>query len=391
MRVLMLNNEFPPLGGGTGTVNQALLERLAEIPALEIDLVTSAAGEGLESYQFADNVHIYRLPVGRQDIHHASNLELVIYSAKALWYSLRLHLVRPYDLCLAWSAVPAGGTALALRRLTGLHYLVRVCGPDIPGFEERYGALYPLLTPLIKAIWHAADSVVAKCEGEASLIHAVDPGVLVRLIPNGVDLSAFRKSNQNEDRSPLRMLCVARLIERKGQHHLLEAVKRLADQHVDVSLDLIGTGDALAQYQELAQHLGIANQVNFHGYIPRGKIASHYSTADIFVLPSFNEGMSVATLEAMASGLALVVSRTGGTTDLVVENVNGLTFEWGDIPALSGHLTRLANDRGLVRRMGAASRLRAGMFSWESAAERYLNLFGEIIPQQVSPSLERTI
>ncbi len=386
----MLNNEFPPLGGGTGTVNQVLLERMAEMQDLEIDLVTSAAGRELESYQFADRIHIYRLPVRRHDIHHASNAELVIYSARALWHSLRMHITRPYDQCMAWSAVPAGGTALALRRLTGLRYLVRVCGPDIPGFEERYGALYPLLTPLIKAVWHAADIVVAKCEGEAGMIHAVDPGVPVMLIPNGVDLTSFRKSSQKDDSIPLRLLCVARLIERKGQHHLLEAVKRLADQGVNVTLDLIGTGDAHARYCELAHHLGIAGRVNFRGYIPREEIANHYSAADVFVLPSFNEGMSVATLEAMASGLALVVSRTGGTADLVVDNVNGLTFDWGDIPALTGHITRLAGDRDLVRRMGAAARLRAGMFSWESAADRYLHLFEEITPRKVSAPLERT-
>ncbi len=229
---------------------------MAEIPDLEIDLVTSAPGKEFESSQYADRIRIYRLPVRRQDIHHASNLELVIFSVRALWYSLRLHLARPYDLCMAWSAVPAGGTALALRRLTGLRYLVRVCGPDIPGFEERYGALYPFLTPLIKAVWHGAETVVAKCSGEAGLIHVVDPSVPVRLIPNGVDLSAFRKSSRKDDQDPLRLLCVARLIERKGQHHLLEAVRRLADQGVNLSLDLIGTGDALAQYQGQAQRLG---------------------------------------------------------------------------------------------------------------------------------------
>ncbi len=130
--------------------------------------------------------------------------------------------------------------------------------------------------------------------------------------------------------------------------------------------------------------------MNFLGYIPREEIAAHYTAADVFVLPSYNEGMSVATLEAMASGLAVVVTRTGGTADLVVENVNGLTFDWGDVQALTDHLSRLAGDRDLVQHMGAASRLRAGMFSWESAAERYLNLFENYAPPQLSLHLERT-
>jgi glycosyltransferase involved in cell wall biosynthesis len=390
MRVLMLNNEFPPLGGGTGTVNHALLERMARIPSLEIDLVTSAAGRDFESQHFSERVRIFKMPVNRRDIHHASNLELITYSNKALWHSLKLHLSRPYDLCMAWSALPAGVTALALRRLTGLRYLVRVCGPDIPGFEARYGALYPILTPVIKAVWWGAETVVAKCQGEAGLIHAVDPSVPVMQIPNGVDLAAFRKAAMSGEREPLRLLCVARLIERKGQHHLLEAIRLLEDRGVDVTLDLIGTGDALPAYKEQVQRLGITSRVRFHGYIPREVIAVHYAAADVFVLPSFNEGMSVATLEAMASGLPLVVTRTGGTADLVVENVNGLTFDWADVATLSGHLQSIARDRDLARRMGTASRLRAGMFSWESAAERYLRLFEEIVPQQMVTGFERT-
>ena len=388
MRVLMLNNEFPPLGGGTGTVNQALLQRMANTPSLEIDLVTSAEGTEFVEQRFAERIKIYKLPVRRFDIHHASNRELIIYAARALSFALRQHYARPYDLCMAWSAVPAGGAALVLRRLTGLPYLVRVCGPDVPGFERRYGAVYPILTPAIKAIWHGAVTVVAKCAEEADLIHAVDKRVPVTLIPNGVDLLSFRQNTRPQRNGPLRLLCVARLIERKGQLQLIEAVNCLSQAGVDVRLDLIGTGDALPVYQERVQELGLEDKVRFHGYVPRQYIADHYASADVFVLASFNEGMSVATLEAMAAGLPLVVTRTGGTSDLVVEGVNGLTFDWGDVYSLSSHLLALANDRVLARRMGAASRHRAGQFTWEVAAERYLGLFFNIVASSMVPELE---
>jgi hypothetical protein len=146
--------------------NQAVLERLARLnhstdQLLEIDLITSAEGKRQESHSLSDGIHIYRLPANRRNIHHASNSELLLYTLRATKIALRMHLARPYDLCMAWSAVPAGGAALALRRLAGLPYFVRVCGPDIPGFEQRYGRLYPILTPVIQAIWRGARSVVA--------------------------------------------------------------------------------------------------------------------------------------------------------------------------------------------------------------------------------------
>jgi hypothetical protein len=99
--------------------------------------------------------------------------------------------------------------------------------------------------------------------------------------------------------------------------------------------------------------------------------------------------MSVATLEAMAAGLPVVVTRTGGTDDLVEEGVNGLTFDWADVDTLTAHLQRLATDRDRVRRMGQASRERAMRFTWDAAAEHYLELFTQLMvhrPEQTAVS-----
>ncbi len=380
MRVLMLNNEFPPLGGGTGTVNKAILARLASVPGLEVDLVTSALGRRPERERLAERVRSFKVPVNNRNIHHSSNRELLTYAARALPMALRLHRAAPYDLVFAWSAVPAGGVALALRRLVGLPYILRVCGPDIPGFERRYGALYPVLTPVIKAIWGGAARLVAKCQGEADMMRAVSPGLQIDLVPNGVDLAAFPQA-PIADGGPLRAICVARLIERKGQHHLIEAVRRLTDEGLDLQLELVGEGDARAANEELARRLGVADRVSFAGYVPRERIAERYAAAHVFVLPSYNEGMSVATLEAMAAGLPTLVTRTGGAEELVDEGVSGRIFAWGDVEALVGHLRDLARDRGLARRMGAAARARAASFSWESAAQRYLAMFSELAPE----------
>jgi glycosyltransferase involved in cell wall biosynthesis len=235
--------------------------------------------------------------------------------------------------------------------------------------------LYPLLAPVIRAVWHGATLVVAKCREEIDMIHAVDSGVAVTLIPNGVDLSTFQPGSPPPDAGPLRVICVARLIKRKGQHHLIEAVQRLAAEGVDVTLSLVGTGDSLEAYQALARRLGVERRVEFVGYVPRESIAAHFSTAHVFALPSYNEGMAIAALEGMAAGLPVVLTRTGGTGDLVEEGVNGLTFGWADVDALAAHLRRLATDRALVRQMGAASRARAMRYSWDAIAERFLDVF----------------
>src|SRR5687767_2853703 len=378
MRLLMLNNEFPPLGGGTGTVNRAMLEHFARVPGLEVDLVTSALGRDFEEEPFSDRIKLYKVPVRNRNIHHSSNRELIEYSIRGLRLALKLHRQKSYDLCFAWSAVPAGAIALALRRFTGLRYILRVCGPDIPGFERRYQAIHFLITPLIRQIWRAADRVIAKSQREIEMINAVEPRIDCLLIPNGVDADRFKPAHVVPDDGRLRLLCVGRLIERKGQHHLIEAVKRLADEGVDVKLDLEGAGDAREANEAQAARLGLSDRVRFVGYVPREEIALHYAAAHVFVLPSYNEGMSVALLEAMASGLAVLVTPTGGTPELVSSGINGLIFDWADIGCLTAHLRRLAADRALVRRMGEASRRRAREFSWDAAAQRYIEIFRQL-------------
>jgi phosphatidylinositol alpha-1,6-mannosyltransferase len=378
MRLLMLDNEFPPLGGGMGTANQALLHRFAHRTDLEIDLVTSALGGRSEEEQFSDRIRVFKVPVWNRNIHHSTNRELLTYAVEALPLAMRLHGERPYDLCFAWSTVPAGGVACALQRLKALPYMVWVSGPDIPGFERRYRLIYPLLSPVLRSIWRQAAIVVVKCQGELDMVHSLDGRLDVTLIPNGVDLTLFQPGPPIPDDGPLHVLCVGRLIERKGQPHLLEAAKRLIDEGVDLTLHLVGTGDARGTYEALARKLGISDQVRFVGFVPRTEIASCFASAHVFASPSFCEGMSIAVLEAMAAALPVVVTRTGGTDELVEEGTNGLTFEWGDVNALAGHLRLLATDRALARRMGAAGRARAVHFSWDAVSRRYLGLFAEL-------------
>jgi phosphatidyl-myo-inositol dimannoside synthase len=377
MRILMLNNEFPPLGGGTGTVNKAVLDRLAGQADLEIDLVTSARGREREDVCYAKRVRMIKVPVKNANIHHSSGRELLTYARLALREARVLHQSRPYDFCFAWSALPAGWVACRLRRSCGLPYLVRVCGVDIPGFERRYALVYKVLAPVIRSVWRNASAVVAKCEGEREMIHAADPSVAVTLVPNGVDLAAFPDAREPAN-GPFRILCVGRLIRRKRQDQLITAISLLKERGIEAWLELVGTGDEEAAYRAEADRLGVSDRVTFAGYVPREKIVPRYASAHVFALPSENEGMSVSMLEAMAAGLPVVVSRTGGTSELVEESVTGLTFDCGDVQALVAHLGRLAGDRALCERMGRAARAKAAQFSWDAVAETYRSLFAKM-------------
>jgi hypothetical protein len=122
MRILMLNNEFPPLGGGTGIVNQTLFNYFKDLPALTIDLITSGLGKHYEQERFSERITLYKVPVNNRNLHHSTMRELLKYSFKALPLALHLHRQQAYEMCFAWSTVPAGGVAWLLSHLINLPY-----------------------------------------------------------------------------------------------------------------------------------------------------------------------------------------------------------------------------------------------------------------------------
>lgn len=374
VRILVLNSEFPPFGGGASTMTLALLESLKDDPHVSIDLVTSGAKRVEEVEQFAERIRIFRVPAKNPARTSFSGLELLRYSYAAYRLARRLHREKPYALSMSWSAVPAGFVSYLLRRSCRLPYILRIMGAEIPGYEMRYRLLYPILTPVIRRVWNSADRVIVKCEKEAEQVRAIDPKLPLRLIPNGV-LRGGELRWPREPLAVLRILCVGRLVERKRQADLIAAASLLRDRGIPISVDFLGDGYAQDAYMHLIQKHQLQDYAHLHGHVPRAEMPTWYENADVFVLPSYNEGMSVAVLEAMASGLPLVITHEANGGDLVMPGVNGFLFHSGDVRALADHLQMLALDRKLVREMARSSAERSRLFDWTAAAEEYRTLF----------------
>jgi phosphatidyl-myo-inositol dimannoside synthase len=375
MRILMLDNEFPPLGGGTGVVNYYLLQEFAGFLEVYVDLVTSSrSAKDYETEQFDNRITIYKVPVDNRNIHHSTNRELIRYARRGYNYCCKLIKQNSYDMSFAFAGVPAGVISYALKLRYGLPYLVSLQGPDVPGFEERYHNLYPFLIPVLRQVWRQAVVVTAISLEHQGLAHKTLNDIEIPIIHNGVDIENFHPGNHKNE--SINILCVGRLIERKGQHHLLQAFARLRQEIPDchVRLTLAGTGDDEIRLKALARQLEISEDVRFLGFVPRQAMPDVYRQADIFVLPSQSEGMSIALLEAMASGLPVVVTYTGGTQELISPDENGLVVPWADIEGLARAIRRLVEDGSLREMMGLANRQTALRFSWSQVAEQYLNL-----------------
>ena len=208
----------------------------------------------------------------------------------------------------------------------------------------------------------------------------IPPAKLV-VIPNGIPLEDFQPGDRSRARVdlgiPLHAVVVGtvgRLRPVKGTSHLLEAWSRLASDHPNAILLLVGGGPQQAALERMSRRLGISEHVRFLGN--RADVPALLRGMDVFVLPSLWEGMPNAALEAMAVGLPVVATAVGGTPEVVVDRVTGLLVPPGDPDALAESIARLLYDPDLRYKMGRAGRERVvNHFSVERTVERTTRLY----------------
>ena len=367
----MLNYEYPPLGGGAGNATYYLLREFGKRDDLTVDLVTSSATGRFEEEHPASNITIYKLPVRKKSIHYWTMGEIISYSARAYVFISRIGTGQ-YDLTHAFFGIPCGGIAWTRRK--ELPYIVSLRGSDVPGFNERFAFQYVFLSPIIRHIWRQARAVVANSAGLQDLAHRTDPMLPLHLIPNGIDTREFTlRADRNDGRIVL--LTVARLIQRKGIDDLIQALPEVLKECPDLLVRIIGEGNMEEDLRTLARDLGVADHVEFLGYIRHEELPDRYAASDIFILPSRNEGMSNTVLEAMASGLPIITTDTGGTKELI--QGNGQIVPPGRPDALAAAIRQYANDLILRRNHGSRSRELAEGMDWKRVADRYVQLYGE--------------
>lgn len=372
LRLLLVNYEYPPLGGGAANATAFMAAALAR-RGVTVEVVTSAFADLPRCETTAQGVTIRRIPTLRQRRDRSSIVEMLAFLASSVvlapWSARRFRA----DAVIAYFGIPCGPAGWVTRLCCGIPYLVSLRGGDVPGFQyDGIGLYHRLSGPVIRLIWRGAAAVIANSDGLAALARRFAPEIAVPVIPNGVDTTVFSPVTERPDvESPLHLLTVGRLVRQKGVDVVLAAMARAADR--SIRLTVVGDGPARQELAERAGQLGLTERVTFTGWRERADLPALYREADAFVLVSRDEGMPNVVLEAMASGLPVIATDIPGSRDLVVDGETGRLIAVDDVGALTAALNDWAVDRPVARRMGLAGRERVkAAFSWDAVAEAYL-------------------
>ena len=371
MKILFLNYEFPPLGGGTGVANQYLLNQFCKNNKLTVDVVTSS-DDKYKQEKLSDKVRIIYLDIGKKKkkLHHQTSFSLINYFIKSTLYCLKHK--HDYDLVHAFSGLPGGVTAW----LSGKPYLISLRGTDVPGYERRFKLLIWLMSPLIKLSWKKAKWIDANSIDLKRLATKALPSLKIKVIVNGVDSTVFYPANKLTI-NPV-ILSTARLGSRKGTKYLIQAMPKVLTSFPKSKLLLAGEGVERKSLVQLIKVLNLTKTVKLLGRVEHDDLPAIYRQASLFCLPSLSESFSNSLLEAIASGLPIVATNVGGNKELVSSS-NGVLVPPADSQSLAEAIVKLLSDPVKLTKIGKVNRKLAKQYNWSQTAKKYNLLYSKIM------------
>lgn len=383
LRVLMLSWEFPPksVGGLARHVNDLSLAMVDQ--GHEIHIITCAF-EGAPLRETKDGVHIYRVhPYSIQTpnfLHWTQHLNFaMLEKAVPLLSSKEFDIIHAHDWLVAFAG-RALKHSFRLPLIATIH--ATECG--------RNGGLYSDTQRYINSVewfltYEAWKVIVCSkhMENEVKSLFGV-PGDKVEILPNGIFPHKFKEPPEkgwvdipylnNNDRV---ILFVGRLVQEKGVHILLEAAHKVLHSVPNAKFVIVGKGPMEEHLKHIASSLG--DRVHFTGYASDDELKTLYKRAETAVFPSLYEPFGIVALEAMATETPLVVSDTGGLSEIVKHGQNGLKAYPGNANSLADNILAALHDKKLAANLirHATSSIN-NKYDWNKIASKTLAIYQDV-------------
>lgn len=376
MNILLINYEYPPIGGGAATATAALAGHLISL-GHRVTVLTSRFRD-LKGETEEGEGRVVRCPAIRKNPDRSGILEMFSFLVSA---GLMLGSVirrQRIEVCIVFFSFPCGPLGLWGLKRWNVPYVISLRGGDVPGNEAALDPLHRLLAPLRRLIFRRSVAVVANSPGLKEMSERADP-CRVQVIPNGVDTDFFNPveiREEAEDR-PFVFLFVGRFQIAKNLFYLFDHVASLKRTGAGpFVLHLVGDGPQQDRLQSHAKNLDIMDCLVWHGWTDKEALRTIYRSAGCLVNPSLCEGMPNVVLEAMACGLPIIASRVPGNDTVVRHGETGWLFDLDKPDHFLTALRRVLEDPAEARRMGMRGRdwVRTD-FSWRRTAQAYAELF----------------
>ncbi len=379
MHILLFSYELPPLGGGVGTAISHLLDEWLEDEDLTITLITSSLDNSFTREKPHPQLTIQRVPLLRSKHDSLGSQRILDQAAYAIfstllgvWYKFSS---KP-DLAVSFGY--PGPLATYILSWLGLPFIHALRGVDVPGYNPRFNWGFPIHRFLSRILWNRATALTTNSSWLKKRAQATGSDTEIHVIPNGVDTSLFQSVSDDKKFEKFTVTAGGTLFNQKKQlDQLIRGYHRFIEENqlqpAKNQLLLIGTGPQENELRSLVTKLQLDSYVAFTGKKDRSWIAKNLPRCHVFCLPSLAEGMSNASLEALAAGLPLIMTDVGGAKDII--DKNGILLKSADVDKIASSIGELHNDPQRRSEMAKRSRAIAMTMTWATVAEQYQKNF----------------
>jgi phosphatidylinositol alpha-1,6-mannosyltransferase len=362
-RTLVVTNDFPPRPGGIQAFVHGLVSRL---PADEV-VVYASTYQGAAAFDATQSYPVVRYPGG-----------LMVPTPRVAKQAWEIARAERCDSVWFGASAPLGLLASGLRGVGVSRFVATTHGHEV-GWAKL-----PVARQLLRRIGTSVDVVTYLGEyTRRRLAPAFGRGVRMEQLAPGVDTEMFRPDVASmrakvglADRPVV--VCVSRLVARKGQDTLIRALPSIRQRVPDAALLLVGGGPYQSTLERIARENGVEGNVVITGSVPWPELPSYYAAGDVFAMPCRTrrggldvEGLGVVYLEAAAAGLPVVAGNSGGAPDAVLDGETGVVVEGASVPAVAAAVGDLLSDPARAQGMGKNGRAWVEeKWRWETVAAR---------------------
>lgn len=356
-RVLLVTNDFPPRRGGIQSYLGEFVNRLVDDKTHSVT-VYAPKWKGAEAFDEAAQSAGYRV------VRHPTTLMLPVPTVD----TRMRRLIEEQHIDTVWfgAAAPLALLAPRARQAGATRVLASTHGHEV-GWS-----MLPVARSVLRSIGDHTDVVTFVSRYTRSrFAPAFGPNAALEYLPPGVDSDRFRPdpAARAELRRRYRLgerptvVCVSRLVPRKGQDMLIKALPSIRRRVDGAALVIVGGGPYLETLRKLTREYEVEDHVTFTGGVPGDELPAHHAMADVFAMPCRTrgagmdvEGLGIVFLEASAAGIPVVAGDSGGAPEAVQHNKTGLVIDGNSVEEVGEAVTELLTDRDRAAAMGAAGR-----------------------------------